>query len=67
MTLNGKEQFTDRPQIKRLLEAFERAHKNKDELALAIIVTRLKREHNVKIVVDKETEKWDNKLTQTED
>jgi len=57
MTLNGKEQFTDRPQIKRLLEAFERAHKNKDELALAIIVTRLKREHNVKIVVDKETEK----------
>jgi hypothetical protein len=57
MTLNGKEQFTDRPQIKRLLEAFEKAHKNKDELALAIIVTRLKREHNVKIVVDKETEK----------
>ena len=57
MTLNGKEQFTDRPQIKRLLESFERAHKNKDELALAIIVTRLKREHNVKIVVDKETEK----------
>lgn len=57
MTLNGKEQFTDRPQIKRLLEAFEKAHKNKDELALAIIVTRLKREHNVKIIIDKETEK----------
>jgi hypothetical protein len=57
MTLNGKEQFINRPEIMRLLEAFEKAHKKQDELALAIIATRLKREHNVKIVVDKETEK----------
>ena len=57
MTLNGKEKFADRPEVMKLLEAFERAHKKQDELALAIIATRLKREHNVKIVVDKETEK----------
>jgi len=67
MTLNGKEKFADRPEITKLLEAFENAHKKQDELALAVIATRLKREHNINIIVDKDTEKWDNKLTQTED
>jgi hypothetical protein len=52
--LNGKEKFADRPEVMRLLEAFEKAHNRQDELALAIIATRLKREHNVKIVADNE-------------
>ena len=53
MKLNNREKFEDRPEVMKLLEAFERAHDNKDELALAIIATRLKREHNVIIKGDK--------------
>ena len=60
MVLNGKENFTDRPKVLKLIEAFERAYNNKDELALAIIATRLKREHNVNIVADNKEDNNDN-------
>ena len=60
MVLNGKENFTDRPKVLKLIEAFERAYNNKDDLALAIIATRLKREHNVNIVADNKEDNNDN-------
>ena len=49
----NKDQFADRPEIMALLEKLELAHKNQDELASAILLTKLKQK-NIKIVVDKE-------------
>lgn len=60
MVLNGKENFTDRPKVLKLIETFERAYNNKDELALAIIATRLKREYNVNILADNKEDNNDN-------
>lgn len=56
----NKDDFADRPEILALLERLEVAHKNQDEFSAAILLTRLKQK-NIKIVVDKQEEKWDNK------
>lgn len=52
----NKEQFADRPEILAILDKLEVAHKNKDELAAAILLTKLKQK-NIKLVVDKQEEK----------
>jgi hypothetical protein len=52
----NKEQFEDDFEIYSILTKLEKAHKEQDELAAAILLTKLKQK-NIKIVVDKETEK----------
>lgn len=58
----NKEQFENQPEIIDILNRLEKAHKEQDELACAILLTKLNQK-NIKIIIDKETEKWDNKLT----
>ena len=58
----NKQDFEDKPEILDILNKLEVAHKNQDELACGILLTKLKQK-NIKIVVDKTQEKWDNKLT----
>jgi hypothetical protein len=48
----NKEDFADRPEIYDILTRLETAHKNQDDLAAAILLTKLKQK-NIKLVVEK--------------
>lgn len=52
----NKQDFEGDYEIYNILTKLEKAHKDQDELAAAILLTKLKQK-NIKIIVDKETEK----------
>jgi hypothetical protein len=52
----NKQDFEENFEVLELLNKLEKAHKAQDELACAILLTQLSQK-NIKIVVDKETEK----------
>ena len=52
----NKEKFEDNFEVYELLTKLEKAHKNQDELACAILLTQLGQK-NIKIVVDSDKEK----------
>ena len=51
----NKKDFENRPEILDILNRLEVAHKNQDELACAILLTKLKQK-KIKIIVDKTNE-----------
>lgn len=52
----NKKDFEDNFEVYELLTKLEKAHKNQDELACGILLTKLKQK-NIKIVVDTTQEK----------
>ena len=57
----NKDQFADRPEIMRILEALEVAHAKQDELSAAILLTRLS-QYNIKLEAESSCVEQENRL-----
>jgi hypothetical protein len=44
---SNKNDFSDKPEVLALLEKLEKAHADQDELACAMLLTKLKNEYNL--------------------
>lgn len=57
----NKQNFADRPEIMRILEALEVAHAKQDELSASILLTRLS-QYNIKLEAESSCNKVENAL-----